>query len=867
MSTNISANEARFLFSIAGEKFGVLGFQSYEAISKPYYMKLRLVSEDAQIDFSQMMDKSAVLTFSLLKDGVERYLHGIVNRFEQREQHNRFTIYHATVISPLWYLTQRFNCRIFQYKSAKDIIEEILKEALPTLKFKFRLDAALESRDYCVQYRESEFAFICRLLEEEGIFYFFEHSQEGCDLIFADGSFAHHPIPNDENVIFNPQHYGQVGDEHISQFFYAEQICSGKVSLRDFNFKRPFTPEGEQMTSEHSELEIYDYPGRFQEGGQGSRFAKIRLEEQQTKRKVANGQSFCTSLIPGYYFNLEEHSRNDFNQRYLLTELRLRVEQPQVLEETGSGSTAESIFDSQFECIPFSVPFRPAKITPKPIMRGTQTAIVVGESGDEIYTNKHGEIKVQFHWDREGQNNDKSSCWIRVSQQWAGIGWGGINIPRVGQEVIVDFLEDDPDRPIVTGRVYNGKHTTPYSLPSEKTKSTLKSRSSPGGRGFNEIRFEDKKGKEQLFFHAEKDYDLRVKHDRREYIGNDHSLIVKKDVQHLIEERQNVTVKKDNRLYVEGSEYHYIKKDLHQKIRMKYLNHAGTQSHFKAGQKIVIDAGMDITLKAGGSFIRINASGVTIKGSMVKINSGGSAGKATKAQAQTPSQPDKADNAKPGKQDKPKSPAIWAAKVVDIATLSAQSLTFKKSAKDGTPFCEECEKKNSSPPLVKNSDAKEKLSKTIADVLDDDDVQPKYPASNGNTNTTWCNRAAHRILDKQGYDTSGILNNIPDTNKPHIGYTSANSMAKNAANSAKNPNSGVKELTEAEAKKLANQGVPVMAVASNPKGHGHVGIVAASDGDKTMISQAGSKVGTRSVEISFKGLNPVKYYQLPKKSN
>ncbi len=694
MAKNISADQAHYLFSIADEKFGVLGFHSYEGISTLSRLELRLVSENPEIDFAKMVDKPAILTMALTDYGVERYIHGMVNCFEQRDQHNRFTVYHATVIPALWYLTKRINCRIFQFKSAQDIIELILKEAIPGLLFEFKLNQSPSQRDYCVQYQESDLDFISRLLEEEGIFYFFEHSEAKPKLIFADGSFAHPETPNNANIIFHSQVGGQgYTEEHIQQLYYSEQSVSNKVTLRDYNFKHPFSPEGESSApGSQSELEIYHYPGRFDDAGKANKFASIRLEEQQTKQKQAKGSSFCVSLTPGHYFDLESHPRDSLNQRYLLTELNLHVEQPQALKESGGGEAAENIFDSQFECIPFSTPYRPARVTPRPKMYGSQTATVVGPKGEEIYSEKYATVKVQFHWDREGLYNEHSSCWIRVSQAWAGIGWGGINIPRIGQEVIVDFLEDDPDCPIITGKVYNGKHTTPYSLPADQTRSTIKTNSSPGGQGYNEIRFEDKKGSEQLYLHAEKDYDLRIKNNRREHVTNDFSLIVKKDLKQLVEEQKNVTIKKDNRLHVDGNEYHHVGKDLHQKISKNYHNSSGLETHFKAGQKIVIHAGMDITIKAGGSFIRLNPSGVTISGAMIKINSGGSAASVKGAQSQTPSQPQEADTAKPGEQYKePAAPVVWKAKKVDISNLQAQRVTLKTAAASGTPFCEVCQ--------------------------------------------------------------------------------------------------------------------------------------------------------------------------------
>ncbi|RKZ50315.1 MAG: type VI secretion system tip protein VgrG, partial [Candidatus Parabeggiatoa sp. nov. 3] len=268
---------------------------------------------------------------------------------------------------------------------------------------------------------------------------------------------------------------------------------------------------------------------------------------------------------------------------------------------------------------------------------------------------------------------------------------GAMYIPRIGQEVIVDFLEGDPDRPIITGRVYHGDNLPPYSPSQNKTKSTIKSHSSPGGGGFNEIRFEDKKGNEQVFIHAEKDYDLRVKNDQREYIGQDHNFMVKRDSKSLIEGGENLTVKGNRKVHVAKSSYREAKEELHERVGKKYFNKTGMEMHFKSGKKIVIDGSMDITLRAGGSFVRINASGVTIKGKMIKINSGGSPGKVRKAQSQSPAQPQEADNARPGNRFKaPPPPKTWEPIPVDVPTLAAQAATLKEAAKNGTPFCATC---------------------------------------------------------------------------------------------------------------------------------------------------------------------------------
>jgi type VI secretion system secreted protein VgrG len=346
----------------------------------------------------------------------------------------------------------------------------------------------------------------------------------------------------------------------------------------------------------------------------------------------------------------------------------------------GSGQGSEASYTNSFTCIPFDVPYRPPRVTPKPMVEGTQTAIVVGPAGEEIYTDEHGRVKVQFHWDREGKKDENSSCWIRVSQVWAGAGWGAMYIPRIGHEVIVNFIEGDPDRPIITGRVYHGTNKPPYPLPDEKTKSTIKSDSSLGGGGFNEIRFEDKKGEEQIFIHAEKNQDVRIKKDLLTWIGNESHLIVKKDQLEQVEGDKHLTVTGDHNEKVGGTISIKAGTDMQEKVGSKHALDAGTEIHLKAGMNVVIEAGMSITLKAGGGFVVVGPAGVTISGTPILLNSGGSAGSGSGCSPEAPKEPKEADTAKPGeKTNLPAAPP----------SPSPQAQAFKEAAKSGTPFCQQ----------------------------------------------------------------------------------------------------------------------------------------------------------------------------------
>jgi len=524
-----SADEARFLFEISGIELKVLDFTASERVSMPFDVQLTLGS-DEEIDFDDVVGKPAWLT--ILGAEKERYFHGIVNRFVQTGIRGRFILYSASLVPTIWLLSLEQDCRIFQNMKVENIVAQILDESgITSDLFDFRLKETYTERAYCVQYRETDLNFISRLLEEEGIFYFFEHTIDNHRLIFADSTVCYQPIEGEKNaegkteIQFQPSG-GLVQDEEVVvSFIYSKQIRSGKVTLKDFNFTKPALDlTAKEEDESYKEREIYDYPGEYYDEERGKTLSKIYLQEAIRFTEKAEGRSDCPHFVPGFTFTLIEHDRDEFNNEFFLVDVVHSGSQPQVLEEdAGAGGFS---YANQFFGVPATVTFRPGRITPKPIVEGVQTAIVVGPSGEEIYTDEHGRVKVQFHWDREGQNDEKSSCWIRVSQVWAGVGWGAMFIPRIDHEVVVDFVEGDPDRPLITGRVYHGTNTPPYTLPDEKTKSTIKSDSSIGGGGSNEFRFEDKKDSEEIYLHGQKDWTIAIENDKNQTIGNNETLSV-----------------------------------------------------------------------------------------------------------------------------------------------------------------------------------------------------------------------------------------------------------------------------------------------------------------------------------------------------
>jgi type VI secretion system secreted protein VgrG len=667
------------------------GFTGYEAISQIFKFDLDVLSENDSIAFKDIVGKNVTIRVTLAHDS-ERYFNGFVSRFAQSGSDLRFTHYQMEVVPWLWFLTRIADCRIFQEKTIPDIIKAVF-DSRGFKDYKFSLTSTYEPREYCVQYRETDFNFVSRLMEQYGIFYFFEHENGKHTLVIADSESVHESCPEQSTAHYNLT-VGDLDAEDVITGWHVEQeLRTGKYSLTDYNFE---TPSANLMSDEptvvnvggNSAFEIYDYPGEYLNKSQGKNLAAIRMQEEEADHLVVSGSSVCRAFTTGYKFDLEDHYRDDMNASYVLTEIQhiASVEGSYTMGDEAAGEH----YSNHFNCMPASVPFRPPRKTPEPFVQGPQTALVVGKSGEEIWVDKYGRIKVQFYWDRLGRKDEKSSCWIRVSQPWAGAGWGAMWIPRMGQEVIVDFLEGDPDRPLITGRVYNAEQIVPYSLPDNQTRSTFLSRSSKGGgtSNFNEMRFEDKKGSEQIFMNAEKDMDLRVEKESREFVGANRHLIVKSNQQELVEGDKHGHVKgthfekiegdmslqingkqmqkiggdqsieldsdqkekivgnlslqvgKDQKTQIGGNVSLQVGQSRNEKIGQTHAMEAVQTIHLKAGQTVIIEAGMQLSLKGPGGFVDIGPAGVTIQGTMVLINSGGSAGSGPGASPDSPDSPD-----------------------------------------------------------------------------------------------------------------------------------------------------------------------------------------------------------------------------------
>lgn len=524
----LDVGQAEFLFhcdALSGTSLHVHRFVGEEALNQPFAFVIDLVSEDGTIDLDASIGKAATLTLiGRLPSGdrYQRYVHGVIERFVQTSAGIRQSRYEATLVPTIKSQHYTRDSRIFQQMTAPDVTKKVLKDAqIPSDAVNTLLHGSYGARDYCVQYQESNLNFVQRLWEEEGISYHFEHDKEKDVLVLGDGSHAFAALPHYAEVSHRdtPHLY----EESVYELRAESSLHSGGAVLRDFKFKQPgLELEAEEQAGPFGELSSYYFPGEYVEPGLGKKLAKIRLEEQRCRKNSFLGKSNVRAMCPGFTLTLADHRRHEFNQKYLIVAVRHEGTQPQALREHAAGSEA-SVYENRIVCIPAKSPFRPARVTPRPLIPGVQTAIVVGPSGEEIHCDEHGRVKVQFHWDREGKKDDHSSCWIRVSQPWGGVAFGGIFIPRIGQEVLLQFLEGDPDRPVVSGRVYNGENPLPYPLPDKKTVSSLKTASSPGGGGYNELRFEDAAGSEEIFLHGQLDMNTIIERDRTQKIGRDAS--------------------------------------------------------------------------------------------------------------------------------------------------------------------------------------------------------------------------------------------------------------------------------------------------------------------------------------------------------
>jgi len=672
-----TVTQARRIFTFTSplgeDAFAVTEFNGIEELSHLFRFHLTLVSENTSVAAADLVGKEVSWTLNFPED-TPRKFHGFVRRMTLGPFIGRVRrTYHIEVVPWLWFLTQATNCKIYQNKTALDIIKDVFGEFGFT-EFRTSVQGTLATREYCVQYRETAFDFVSRLMEEEGIYYFFEFADASHTLVLSNDAGTYYDCDPHAAVEYRPEWPDAIA---ISSWERQFEYHSGKWTLTDYNFETPATsllkntPSGKPLT-DTSKYEVFDYPGRYKVSETGGALSKVRMEEVEVRHDNASGSSRCSSFAPGAKFTLENHPSD--NESFVF----LAVEHNAVEGQTAGMGTGQASYNNNFRCMPSAVPFRPARVTPRPRVYGPQPAVVVGPSGEEIYTDKYGRIKAQFYWDRVGTNNENSSCWMRVAEMWAGKNWGMISTPRIGQEVIIEFLEGDPDNPIVTGRVYNSAQMPPYTLPDNMTQSGMKSRSTKTGgtEDFNELRFEDKKGNETVYFHAQKDFQRYVEHDDDLQVLGNQTITITGDRTEIVDKgnetitiktgdrteevstgNETVTVKTGKRtVTVESDDTHTVKTgnrvvtvetgdDTH---TVKTGNRNATVEtgnenvEVKVGDIIIkataktitLEAGQSITLKAGSAQIVIGPTDVEIKGVNLKFTADAQASLKANAQVE-----------------------------------------------------------------------------------------------------------------------------------------------------------------------------------------------------------------------------------------
>ena len=626
--------------------FVVARFELTEHLSRPCHCKLELASASPDISAEEVLEQPVELM--VWQDGVPlRRFTGVVSEFARSDSGHRRTRYEVIVQPPLWRLGLMHNSRIFQTQRTDAIVRTLLEErGIIDTVFDFRRTSG--EREYCVQHRESDLDFVERLAAEEGWHYRYSHgeveSNEPPALIIAD---HHGDAPRLEPVAYNGKAGGSTRQSAVFQFSYRERVRAASVAMKDYTFRNPayaliHEQQADRLAAQRDDYQHYDYPGRFKQDASGQPFTESRLDALRNDAATANGQSNRPDFTVGARVELTDHDNPALNREWLFTGITHTGEQPQALEEEGgSGSTT---YHNAFNAIPADRRWR-SQAMHRPVMDGPQIAIVTGPEGEEIHCDQYGRVKVRFPWDRYSENDEHSSAWLRVSQGWAGGQYGFIALPRIGHEVIVSFLDGDPDQPIITGRTWHAATTPPYALPEHKTRTTLKTQSHKG-EGNNELRFEDEADQEQIYVHAQKDLDLLTENNRTEVIKNDSHRTVAKDEFSHIKGNDHSTVDGEKRESIGGDFSLIANGSQHSKQDKNQLIEAGSEIHHKAGMKIVIEAGAEVTLKAGGSFVKVDPSGVTVSGPMVKLNSGGGPGSGAGASAQVPEIPDLIDAAK-----------------------------------------------------------------------------------------------------------------------------------------------------------------------------------------------------------------------------
>ncbi|QRN34359.1 type VI secretion system tip protein VgrG [Pectobacterium brasiliense] len=580
--------------ALPASTFAVVDFQLSEALNQPFALSLNLASPLPGIDFGAVLDQPCELLV-WYEGELQRRVSGIVSAFAQGDTGFRRTRYQAEVRPALWRLGLRTNARIFQAQKPEAIIGALLEESgITDYAFALRNEHAV--REYCVQYRESDLAFITRLAAEEGLYFFHEFEEGKHRLVFADDAGA---LAKGPELFFNLATQGLSEGAYVRRFRYAEAVRTAEVALKDYSFKTPaygllHNKMSGELEHQRESYQHFDYPGRFKQDPSGKAFTGYRLDALRAGAMTGSGESNAAELIPGSSFTLTEHPNLALNIAWQLVAITHSGQQPQALEEESGGEP--TTYSNSFEVVKASTTWR-ADLPYKPMVDGPQIATVVGPAGEEIYCDQYGRVKLQFPWDRYGASDDQSSCWVRVSQGWAGGQYGLIAIPRIGHEVIVSFLEGDPDQPIVTGRTFHATNPSPYPLPANKTRTTLRTTTHKGA-GFNELRFEDQAGQEEVFIHAQKDMNTVVLNNRSTGVGVDHAENVGRDQISVIGRHQILNVVENQGTEIQGAQ--------------KVIIGAGRETEVTMNEKLTVTGNITITSTGGNIELTTGAGSLTI---------------------------------------------------------------------------------------------------------------------------------------------------------------------------------------------------------------------------------------------------------------
>jgi type VI secretion system secreted protein VgrG len=587
----------------------------HEALGRLYEYTVDLLSDNESVSPDDLLGKQMTVEMDMVNT-TKRYFDGFVSRFTQVGHIAYFAHYRATLRPWFWLLTQTSDCRIFQNKTVPDIVKEVFADN-GFGDFEERLSGSYREWEYCVQYRETDFNFISRLLEQEGIYYYFKHEPGKHTMILCDDYSSHSVLEAYAEIPYLP--LSETGSsrwrDYIHSWKFSKSVQPGKYAHTDYDFKKPKSDLSsnalQPRSHSYADYEIYDYPGEYEVAPDGEGYARHRIQELQAGHEVLEGKGNARGVTTGGLFTMTEHPRGDQNREYLVTGASYTLQADGF--ESVPGVAQGPLYGCELSCMYTKESFRPGRTTPKPMVQGPQTAVVVGPGGEEIYTDEYGRVKLQFHWDRYGKKDENSSCWVRVAQVWAGKNWGAMHIPRIGQEVIVDFLEGDPDRPIVTGRVYNADQMPPYDLPANMTQSGVKSRSTKGGNPstFNEIRFEDKKGSEQLYVHAEKNQDnivendetTSVGHDRTEDVGHDETITIGNDRTESVGNNEQISIGVNRTETVGSNESVSIGVNRSETVGVNKTETIGAVKALSigAGYQVSVGAGMNVTVGASKS--------------------------------------------------------------------------------------------------------------------------------------------------------------------------------------------------------------------------------------------------------------------------